>query len=276
MAPDGGRAEGRKVSRHLAGDMSRVLRESLQYVHGAVALVTVTQPGSFDNRTAAKRWRALNGRLRVVMSRDHQLHPPRIIARVGQRQRRGADHLHGIYLCRTVDERERLRVWVDAYRMHAGHYGFGFVDDPFKLRRGRDGEMRDMVFARPEIAGAYVGRYLAGGQLEQFLKGADRSWQPLWISPTLLQKSGWSLERCQWVRQGWHVQRGTWRGSKGPFGGLTTRRPSWWFRPYDREWVLSVVARGEAGGTELGGRPEAGSAGVPGGPAPAGLRPAQN
>lgn len=135
MPPAWGRAEERKISRHLAGDLSRVLRESLRCVHGAVALVTVTQPDTFDNRTAAKRWRALNSRLRVVMSRDHGLQPPRIIARVGQRQQRGADHLHAVYLCRTPDERERLRVWVDAYRRHAEDYGFGFVDDPFKLRR---------------------------------------------------------------------------------------------------------------------------------------------
>jgi hypothetical protein len=93
--------------------------------------------------------------------------------------------------------------------------------------------------------GAYVGRYLAGGQLEQFLKAPDRSWKPLWVSPSLLKQSGWSLERCQWVRQGWHVQRGTWRGSSGPFGGLTTRRPSWWFRPEDKEWVLTIVGEGE-------------------------------
>ncbi len=245
MRPAGGPADERKVSRYLAGDMSRVLRESMRCVHGAVALVTVTQPGKFDNRTAARRWRALNSRLRVVMSREHGLQPPRIVARVGQRQRRGADHLHGIYLCRTPDEHERMRVWVDEYRGHAESYGFGFVDDPFKLRRGRDGEMRDMVFERPEIAGAYVGRYLASGQLAEFLKASDRSWKPLWVSPTLLKQSGWSLERCQWVRQGWHVQRGTWRGSSGPFGGLTTRRPSWWFRPEDREWVLGIVGEGE-------------------------------
>ena len=76
---------------------------------------------------------------------------------------------------------------------------------------------------------------------KEFLKATDRSWKPLWVSPALLQKSGWSLERCQWVRRGWHVRRGTWQGSKGPFGGLTTRRPSWWFRPEDKAWVLSVV-----------------------------------
>ena len=138
-----------------------------------------------------------------------------------------------------------MRMWVDAYRRHAESYGFGFVDDPFKLRRGRDGQMRDMVFEHPEIAGAYVGRYLASGQLEQFLKATGRSWKPLWVSPTLLRQSGWSLQRCQWVRQGWHVQRGTWQGSKGPFGGLTTRRPSWWFRSEDRAWVIAVIGQDE-------------------------------
>ena len=105
--------------------------------------------------------------------------------------------------------------------------------------------MRDMVFEHPEVAGAYLGRYLSGGQLERFLEASDRSWQPLWVSPVLLQASGWSLERCQWVRQGWHVKRGTWRGSSGPFGGLTSRFPSWWFRPEDRDWVLSITQGNE-------------------------------
>jgi hypothetical protein len=101
-----------------------------------------------------------------------------------------------------------------------------------------------MVFERAEVAGGYLGRYLTGGQLERFLAAADRSWQPLWVSPTLLHQSGWSLERCPWIRQAWHVQKGTWRGSKGPFGGLSTRLPSWWFRPDDRAWVLAVMEPG--------------------------------
>jgi hypothetical protein len=209
-------AGGRHVSRHLAGDLSRVLREGLSCVHGAVVLVTVTQPGLFDNRTAAKRWRALNGRLRVVMKRDHDLQPPRMVARVGQRQRRGADHLHAVYLARTTDERERMRVWVDAYRKHSGQYGFGFVDDPFKLRRGRDGQMRDMVFERAAVAGAYLGRYLTDGQLERFLEAGDRSWKALWVSPTLLRASGWTLEQCGWVRQEWHGKAGGLRPGSGP------------------------------------------------------------
>jgi hypothetical protein len=41
--------------------------------------------------------------------------------------------------------------------------------------------------SRAEIAGAYLGRYLAGGQLERFLEAADRSWKPLWVSLILLQ-----------------------------------------------------------------------------------------
>src|SRR5689334_17624194 len=173
MMPRDDRARTRRVSRHLAGDLARVLRESLRQVHGAVALVTVTQPGTFENRTAAARWRAFNGRVRVVMRRDHGLQPPRMVARVGQRQGRGSDHLHVVYLTRTPDERERMRVWIDAYRVHAPQYDFGFVDDPFKLRRGRHGELRDMVFENAEVAGAYLGRYLSGGQLERFLQADD-------------------------------------------------------------------------------------------------------
>ena len=238
--------ERRRVSRHLAGDLARVLREALACVWGPVALVTVTQPGEFDNRTAAARWRALNGRLRVEMERSQGLRPPRIVVRVAQRQRRGADHLHCVFLARTPDERERMQQWVEAYRMFSADYDFGFVDDPFKLRRSRDGQMRDMVFEQPGIAGAYLGRYMTGGQLEQFLSAVDRSWRPLWVSPVLLEMSGWSLERCRWIRQGWHVQRGTWRGSSGPFGGLSTRLPSWWFRSDDRAWVIEALDMGEA------------------------------
>jgi hypothetical protein len=238
-------AERRSFSRQMPGDMARVLRESLKCVRGPVRLVTVTQPGQFDNPTAARRWRMLNGRLRVELERAHGLRPPRIVARVAQRQRRGADHLHCVYLARTSDERERMERWVECYREAAERYGLGFVDNPFRLRRGRDGELRDMVFYRAEIAGAYLGRYLTGGQLERFLSAVDRSWQPLWVSPTLLQQSGWSLERCHWIGQAWHVQRGTWRGSRGPFGGLSTRLPSWWFRPDDQAWVLAIVRENE-------------------------------
>lgn len=157
----------RPVPRHLAGDLARVLGESLRCVHGAVVLVTVTQPGEFDNATTATRWRKLNGRLRVVMDREHGLHPPRIVARVAQRQCRGADHLHCVYLARTQDERERMEVWVEAYREHAEDYRFGFVDDPFRLRRRRDGQMRDMLFERAD-AGGYLGQYMTGSQLERF------------------------------------------------------------------------------------------------------------
>ncbi len=65
-------------------------------------------------------------------------------------------------------------MWVEAYRKHAESYGFGYVDDPFKLRRGRDGQMRDMVFEHPEIAGAYLGKYLAGGQLEELVLDSNQ------------------------------------------------------------------------------------------------------
>jgi hypothetical protein len=78
--------------------------------------------GGVRHPDGREKMASVNGRLHVVMSREHGLQPPRIIARVGQRQRRGAGHLHAIYLCRTPDERERMRAWVEAYRRHAETY----------------------------------------------------------------------------------------------------------------------------------------------------------
>src|SRR5205814_853512 len=47
VQPAAARRERRPPSRHLPGDLGRVLRESLRFVHGLVVLVTVTQPGEF-------------------------------------------------------------------------------------------------------------------------------------------------------------------------------------------------------------------------------------
>ncbi len=135
-----------------------------------------------------------------------------------------------------------MALWVALYREFAPQYGFGFVDDPLRVRRLRDGSHRDMVFDRGEVAGSYIGRYLGGGQLERAMWAEDRSWRLWWISPVLLRQSGWSLQRCRWIRQGWHVKHGTWHGGgNAVMGRLSTRLPSWWFRPEDRAWVSAVV-----------------------------------
>lgn len=236
----------RSKTAQRAGDYGRLLRECLGSVFGSVALITGTAPGgtftasegSSWNRGAAKRWRAFQAQLRAQMWRRYGVPPPRVICRVAQRQKRGLDHLHLIALCRTLDERERIRLWVGLYREYSGHYGFGFVDDPFHERRGKDGQLRDMVFRSGRVAGIYLGRYLHGGQLERFLAADDASFRPVWISPVLLARSGWSLARCQWLRQAWHLRNGTWR-KRTWYGSLWL--PGWWLDGEQRAWVLAVT-----------------------------------
>jgi hypothetical protein len=144
-------------------------------------------------------------------------------------------------LARTPEQQERIRRWVVLYREHHEAYGFGFVDDPFHVRKSRrTGKRQDMIFARADVAGIYLGNYLAGGQLERFVAASDRSWRPYWISPVLSARSGWTMARCRWVRQAYRCRRGEW-GAGRIFGTLVTRRPSWWYRPDDREWVCSVT-----------------------------------
>lgn len=235
---------------HLVGDVSRVIREAMRCVRGPVALASVTAPGgkwsqaemSEWNRGESASWRKFSGRLRREMKRRHGHAPPRLLAWVAQRQSRGLDHLHLVFWCLTPDHEERVRQWIALYRELHVQYGFGTVDDPFFKRRSRTtGKLQDMIFRRPGICGAYLGDYLAGGQLERFLAADDRSWRAYWISPELMRRSGWNLERCHWVRQGWHVANGTWRGSKGCFGGLPTRRPSWFFDRDDLAWVMRAL-----------------------------------
>ena len=247
---------------HLAGDIARVLRENLSCVTGSVALVTVTAPGSIEtcpccsqivsnrlstrgevgawNRASSRSWRRLNAYLRRRMWVIHGSPPPRAVAWVAQRQERGADHLHLVFLSRTPDERLRIAQWVALYRSVHARYGFGFVDDPFRVRKNG----RDMVFGKAEVAGSYVGRYLSGGQLERFLLADDRSWRPYWISPVLMARSGWSLTRCRWVRQGWRIANGTWE-RRSWYGGIWL--PSWWHHPDHRSWVAAVLGHADLG-----------------------------
>jgi hypothetical protein len=95
-----------------------------------------------------------------------------------------------------------------------------------------------MVFESAGKAGAYLGGYLTGGQLERAASATDRSWGLFWINPQLLQRSGWNMARCRWVRQGWVWLRGGWT-SRNWYGRPSN--PSWWYRPEDRAWVLAVL-----------------------------------
>lgn len=250
-------------SRRYAGDVARVVRESMRQVRGPVALTAVTAPSGRGmssaeveawNASASRRWRALNARLRVEMWRRWQLRPPQALVRVAQRQARGMDHLHVLWGMASVDSRERIRRYVELYREHCEEYGFGYIDDPLmerhpKLPNGRPDvrrPKRNMVFSSAPRAGSYVGRYVSGGQLERYLDASDRSWRPMWVHPALTEMSGWTLERCHWVRQAWHVRNGTWgvqllSRQARLMAHLPTRLPSWWHRAGQRAWVCSVT-----------------------------------
>jgi hypothetical protein len=260
---DGKANASKSRSRHYAGDVARVIRESMRQVHGSVALTAVTAPsdrgmGPADveawNVSAGTRWRALNARVRVEMQRRWGLRPPQTLVRVAQRQARGLDHLHIVWGMASPDSRERIGRYVALYREHCDEYGFGYIDDPLmerhpKLPGGRPDPSRpkrNMVFRSPAKAGSYIGRYVSGGQLERYLDATDRSWRPMWVHPALIEMSGWSLERCKWIRQAWYVRHGMWgmqlRSRQARMmAHLKTRLPSWWHRDEQRAWVCSVT-----------------------------------
>jgi hypothetical protein len=245
--------------KHLPGDVARVLRESLDVVTGEVALLSYTLPGRVEvcpccgervpdrfrvlspadmtvaNREFHRRLRRLDGRIRVEMWREG-LRPPRVVAWVKQLQERGALHKHGAALCRTPDERTRVARYVALWRRWHVGYGLGFIDDPFRLREGG----RDMVFRRAGVLGHYLGKYMGGGQLERAIRHEDRGgWGHLWwVSPVLIARSGWTLTRCRWVRQGYRILAGQWT-ARTWYGGVSL--PSWWHVGAHRSWVLAVL-----------------------------------
>jgi hypothetical protein len=164
------------------------------------------------------------------------------------------DHLHIVWGMASHDARERISRYVELYREYADEYGFGYIDDPLLERHPKkpDGRpdlskpARDMVFGSPAKAGSYIGRYVSGGQLARYLDASDRSWRPVWVHPALIEMSGWSLERCGWIRQAWHVQSGTWgmqlRSRQARMMALLgTRLPSWWHKSEQRAWVCAVT-----------------------------------
>jgi hypothetical protein len=227
-----------------------VLRESLRCVRGEVVLLSITQPGVVDNATVSGRLRGLDSRIRAQLARE-QLRPPRRIVRVWQLQRRGALHLHLIFLSRVPDERARVRRYVELYRQHAADFALGWIDDPYRprhpRRNGRPDRTRPrytMEFPSAERAAAYLSGYLGGGQFLALLEGAvpESNVRPVWISPVLLRASGWTLERCRWVRQGWLITNSRWRLHRPEWDRWERTYPSWWYRPADREWVLRQLA----------------------------------
>lgn len=222
------------------GDYRRVLLAAFDCLEHPVALVTITQGADFDNRTVATRWRRLDRRVKNRMRREgHRVAP---LARIAQRQRRGADHLH--IPCRAAPgDRAPLQRYVELLREHGPAYGFGHVDDPYFRRhpRGRDGRpnralpKRDMVFREPAVAARYLCGYLTeSDQLSAMISTGDHSWRPLWVSPELTRVSGVTCRRLRRVRHAHFVRRALDQGSR-------PRLPVWWGDLRERTAILLLL-----------------------------------
>ena len=221
-----------------------MLLSALEVVDYPVALITVTHPGDarlppneiayrFWNRGAARGWASLDRRVKGRLRRKGLRVRP--LARVAQRQRRGVDHLHLVVACETVEDRAAIAAYVGHLKELAPEHGFGFVDDPMKRRRGRDGKARDMVFESAAIAGRYLCRYLTeSDQLAAMVEARDHSFRPLWVSPLLTQASGVTVRRLRRVRHAYFVRKALDQGSRPTM-------PVWWADVRERGWVLHLL-----------------------------------
>jgi len=226
------------------GDYRRVLLSALALQEGSVALVTITPPGNaelqaFDsieqwNRTAARRWKRLDQRAKGRMRRAG-VPLPRLLARVAQRQKRGLDHLHLPFQCVTPADRHSLKVYVAHLKELHLEYGFGFVDDPFKMRKSKAGSTRNMVFEVALGAGVYLCGYLTESpQLVALLNAPDASFRPLWVTPALTMRSGVTCTRLRRVRFAFHVVRALRQGSRPTM-------PCWWPDLRERAQILRLL-----------------------------------
>lgn len=227
------------------GDYRRVLLAALECCAHPVALLTVTAPGADAlgdadaihrwNRTAARRWSKLDRTAkRRLRTRGLSVRP---IARVAQRQRRGADHLHLVLLLEHELDRAAIAAYVDALRDLGPRYGFGWIDNPlFRRRNRRSGVVHDMVYASATIAARYLTRYLTEdeGQLAALLNGRDYSWRPLWVSPALTAVSGVTVRRLRRVRHAYFVKAALDMGSRPTM-------PVWWGDLRERTIILSLL-----------------------------------
>lgn len=224
-----------KALRLRLGDYGRVLRSALLLVDDPVALLTITAPGDATpewNRSSARRFRKLDRRCKSQLRREGQR--TLLYARIAQRQRRGLDHLHLVLRCR-VEDRRAIRRYVELLREHGPSFGFGFVDDPFHRRRGKDGRVRDAVFQEARVAGYYLSGYLTDSlQLAAMVEAGDHSFRALWVNPELSRKSGVTMRRLRRARHGFWVVLGIRQGSR-------PRLPVWWGDIRERVAVIHLL-----------------------------------
>lgn len=242
-------------------DQRRVLVSALEEVNAPVALVTYTAPGEnyhrvdarsatwqrWWNRSLAKRRKRLDNAIRGRLKRSG-ITPPVVLAWVVQRQGRGLDHMHVIFLCATDQHRRAIAAYVDQYRAltehdwhhyHGRRYCFGFIDDPFRKRSNG----HSMVFLEATRLGHYLAGYLLeSAQLTRRMAADDKSGRTMWVSPTLLRQSGVTMLRCRRVRHAWHVTKAIDQGSR-------PRLPKWWPEIGERMAVLRMLRTVNVPGT---------------------------
>lgn len=226
------------------GDYRRVLISALEALARPVALITITAPGDewgWDdhrraswNRSFSRRWKRLDSRAKGRCRRGgHRL---RLVARVAQRQRRGLDHLHLVVVCETPADRAAIAAYVHELKQLGSEYAFGFVDDPFHLRRHKTtGKPYNMVYDESARAAYYLTRYLSeSSQIVQLINAPDASLRPLWVAHELTQASGVNCRRLRRVRHAYWVVRAIKQGSRPTV-------PVWWSDLMERHRVISLL-----------------------------------
>lgn len=215
------------------GDYRRVLFAALNAHPGRVVMVTVTPPGGEWspwearewNRTAAQRWARFDRWAKARLRRQGL--SVVVLSRVAQRQRRGLDHLHLVLRLEDGDVPAVIE-YVRLLKSKHGHYGFGFVDNPWHGGRAR-------VFENAGRAAAYLAPYLVeSSQLAAMVSAGDHSFRPLWVRPELLQRSTVTMRRLRRVRHAWFVREALAQGSRPTL-------PVWWEDIGERTRVVRLL-----------------------------------
>lgn len=222
------------------GDLRRVILAACDLVDDDLVLHTITAPPVVPDPRAYNR--SFNHRLtrltdaaarRCVRRFDRRPYP---ILRVTQYQNRGLAHAHIGHRSGPGDLAVN-RYWVSVVRelLEEPQYDFGYVfDDGYKLRRGKDGTLRDNVFRDPPVAGRYLAGYFTDSpQLRALLRDGQVN-RPVWVNPALTQLSGANMRRLRQVRHGHEYARAREAGSY-------PRPPAWWGDLPERARTLRLL-----------------------------------
>lgn len=204
------------------GDVTRCLMQNLSQAGEAVALITVTAPGSQFlpwacsqdhvhsgklgckasesharewNASAQRRWSALHRAASQSVRRQLGRGFP-LLAIEWQMQARGVLHVHVVGSWETELDRIGVKLYVAELRRLTASHGFGYVD--FRDRAGKTGKPSVMAAHR---AGSYLSRYL--GESSQLLEAVQAKHRPrrlVYITPKLTTRTGCTMRNLRRVR----------------------------------------------------------------------------